>query len=146
MEERARVERLDLPAGRRVIVISDIHGNIDFFQALLTQVGFCEEDTLIILGDLLEKGEGSLTLLRHVMDMTQRYDVRMVCGNCDNLAYNFVDCPAQIPESFYVRYLGKWGKKSILHQMAEEVGLPLRGPEDYPALQAAIPRHFPREQ
>ena len=107
MEERARVERLDLPAGRRVIVISDIHGNIDFFQALLTQVGFCEEDTLIILGDLLEKGEGSLTLLRHVMDMTQRYDVRMVCGNCDNLAYNFVDCPAQIPESFYVRYLRK---------------------------------------
>lgn len=144
-EELARVERLDLPAGRRVVVISDVHGNVAFFNGLLEQVGFSTGDTLILLGDLLEKGVDSLTLLRHVMDLSRRYDIRMVCGNCDNLAYQFVGQPPLLPESFYIRYLGKWGKKSILHQMAAEVGLPLRGPADYPALQAAIPRHFPGE-
>ena len=55
--ELAKVQKLELPAGRRVLAVSDIHGNLDFFQALLRQVGFCRNDILIILGDVLEKGE-----------------------------------------------------------------------------------------
>ncbi|NCE66218.1 serine/threonine protein phosphatase [Pseudoflavonifractor sp. 524-17] len=143
--ELAKVVPIALPPGRRVIVISDIHGNLAFLKGLLAQVGFDRSDILILLGDLLEKGEDSLAALRYVMELGQAHEVHMVCGNCDNLAYNFVDQLSDIPESFYISYIGGWGKKCVLRQMADEIGLPLRGVEDYPALRAALPRRFRRE-
>lgn len=120
--ELANIQHLELPPGRRVLVISDIHGNLAFLKALLAQVGFCRTDILIILGDLLEKGVESLAALRYVMELSKDYEVHMVCGNCDNLAYNFVDQPSDIPEDFYISYLHGWGEKSVLRQMADEAG------------------------
>ena len=85
--ELAKVEKVALPTGRRTLVISDIHGNLDFFKALLRQVRFSREDTLILLGDVLEKGVDSLATLRYVMELKKDHMVHMLCGNCDNLAY-----------------------------------------------------------
>ena len=61
-----------IPSGRRVLVISDIHGNLPFFQGLLKQVCFCKDDILILLGDMLEKGKQSLELLRYIMELEKR--------------------------------------------------------------------------
>ena len=120
--ELAKVEKVALPAGRRTLVISDIHGNLDFFKALLRQVRFSREDTLILLGDVLEKGVDSLATLRYVMELKKDHMVHMLCGNCDNLAYNFVDQVPDIPPSFYESYVFGWGEKCVLWQMAEEAG------------------------
>lgn len=143
--ELANIQHLELPPGRRVLVISDIHGNLAFLKALLAQVGFCRTDILIILGDLLEKGVESLAALRYVMELSKDYEVHMVCGNCDNLAYNFVDQPSDIPEDFYISYLHGWGEKSVLRQMADEAGVPLRGEEDFPRLRERIKELFQLE-
>ena len=64
---RAVVKRVTLSPQRRTLVISDIHGNLPFLKGLLAQVGFCREDVLILLGDMLERSEGSLATLRYVM-------------------------------------------------------------------------------
>ena len=45
--DRAIVIRPDLPAGRRIIAVSDIHGNLPFFEALMDRVGLTPEDVLI---------------------------------------------------------------------------------------------------
>ena len=140
--ERAKVNEIDLPASRRVLVMSDIHGNRDFFWSLLEALNFSPEDELILLGDLLEKGEDSLALLRDVMALSNTHRVHMLCGNCDNLAYNFVDENPDLPESFYASYVFKWGKKCILAQMADELGLALRSPADFPALRRAVRDHY----
>ena len=140
--ERAKVNEIDLPASRRVLVMSDVHGNRDFFWSLLGALDFSPEDALIVLGDLLEKGEGSLTLLREVMALSNTHRVHMLCGNCDNLTYNFADGNPDIPQSFYESYIFKWGEKCILRQMADELGLPLRSPADFPALRRAIRAHY----
>lgn len=67
---KARVTRLVLPPKRRILVISDIHANIPYFEGLLKKTGFSERDELIIDGDFLEKGENSLGILRRLMDMS----------------------------------------------------------------------------
>lgn len=49
--ELARVQEISLPTTGRVVVISDIHGRLDYLKGLLAQVQMTEDDTLILLGD-----------------------------------------------------------------------------------------------
>ena len=81
--ENAKVKKLDT-ASRRIIVVSDIHGNLPYLKALLKKVGFSQNDELIIDGDFLEKGEYSLETLRFLMRLSERGNVHAVCGNCDS--------------------------------------------------------------
>ena len=62
---RAVVRPLSLPADRRVLVISDIHGNLPFLKGLLKKVQFSTDDILLVLGDILEKSTGGLDTLPH---------------------------------------------------------------------------------
>ena len=66
---RAVVRPLSLPADRRVLVISDIHGNLPFLKGLLKKVQFSTDDILLVLGDILEKSTGGLDTLRYLMDL-----------------------------------------------------------------------------
>lgn len=67
--DRAIVIRPQFPSNRRVIAVSDIHGNLPFFQALMDQIRLSPEDILVLVGDMLEKGQDSLALLRHLMEL-----------------------------------------------------------------------------
>ena len=49
--------------------ISDLHGYpLDKFKALLDKVGFNENDTLFIIGDVVDRnGDGGIAMLRYIM-------------------------------------------------------------------------------
>lgn len=50
---------LSLPAGRRLIAVSDIHGHLTLLRALLEKVHYIPGgDLLFLVGDLVEKGAG----------------------------------------------------------------------------------------
>ena len=51
-----------------VYVMSDIHGEGDLFHAMLRQISFSEEDTLYILGDVIDRGEDGISLLQEIRD------------------------------------------------------------------------------
>mgnify|MGYP000459463519 CR=1 FL=1 len=87
--DRAIVIHPTFPAGRRIVAVSDIHGNLPFFRALLDKIALTPEDILVLVGDLLEKGQESLALLRYVMDLCRTHTVYPLCGNCDGLVYRF---------------------------------------------------------
>ena len=77
------VEKLRLPKGRRILVLSDIHGNLPYLQGVLDKADFCDEDLLIIDGDFLEKGKYSLDTLRFIMELRAKGNTHVVRGNCD---------------------------------------------------------------
>ena len=79
----ARIKRLRLPPGRRIIAVSDIHGNLPYLKGLLKKIRFDADDILIIDGDFLEKGPDSLGTLRYIMQLSEAGNVYTVCGNCD---------------------------------------------------------------
>ena len=91
----ARVIRPDIAPGRRVLAISDIHGNLPFLRGVLAKAGFSKADVLVLIGDLLEKGEDSLGVLRYVMELSRSHTVYALCGNCDNL--DVASPPASLP-------------------------------------------------
>jgi len=78
-----RIKELKIKDNRRLICISDIHGELDLLQQLLDKVGFCSDDELIILGDIFLKGSKPHETLRYVMMLTVRPNVHVVRGNCD---------------------------------------------------------------
>lgn len=64
-------------------VISDIHGDYQKFCSILSQISFCERDTLYILGDLLDYGTESMEL---IADISVRLNVYSIAGEHDFLA------------------------------------------------------------
>ncbi len=56
----------------RTIVIGDIHGCNDALNALLEKVQPAEEDMLVLLGDLFDRGPDSWEVFRTVQDLAQR--------------------------------------------------------------------------
>ena len=52
-----------LAPSRRILAVSDIHGNRAFFRGLLEKAAFSSRDILVLVGDILEKGPDSLGLL-----------------------------------------------------------------------------------
>ena len=61
-----------------IYCVSDIHGEYDLFFKLLDKIKFSDNDTLIICGDLIDKGEQSIRLLKSVYKMR---NIKCILGN-----------------------------------------------------------------
>ena len=142
---KAKVRQLPLPPGRRVLVVSDIHGNLPLLKGALAKAGFCREDVLIVLGDILERSLGSLETLRYVMELAKNYTVYSILGNCDNLVLDFVDGNGDLSDGFFHERWFTLGERSVLVKMAHLAGAAVDTPADYPAARAAIRAKFAPE-
>lgn len=126
--ENAKVKKLDT-ASRRIIVVSDIHGNLPYLRALLHKVEFSQNDELIVDGDFLEKGEYSLETLRVLMRLSERGNVHAVCGNCDSWS-DAVDGEIQFWTIRIVDYmLSKQG--GLIWDMLREQGITVTKDTDF---------------
>lgn len=139
----AVVRPLVLPEDRRVLVISDIHGNLPFLKGLLHKVGFTGDDILIILGDILEKSTGGLATLHYLMDLRKRYTIYFVQGNCDDVTLGFLN--GAWPDEIAAKYGGFWGEKCAWVSMAHQAGIDVSDPKDFGAARKAIKAGFPEE-
>lgn len=62
-----------------IYVTSDLHGYpLEEFQKLLASAGFCDEDFLFVLGDVIDRGEEGVRLLRW---MAKQPNVQLILGN-----------------------------------------------------------------
>ncbi len=64
-------------------VMSDIHGQYEKYAAMLEKIGFSEDDTLYILGDVVDRGEEPMRILS---DMSMRANVIPIMGNHEHMA------------------------------------------------------------
>lgn len=48
--------------------ISDVHGNFEKFCEMLELIDFKENDTLFVLGDVIDRHEGSIKMLEYMME------------------------------------------------------------------------------
>lgn len=136
MYGKARKVNITLPTQGRTIVISDIHGNLPFLKGLLEKLDFSSKDLLIILGDMLEKGQYNLETLRYIMDLEKTHQVHCVCGNCDAYIAMFFQSD-QYDAGFFQEYLKRpMTEHSILRQMGREANV--EDVENLPLLRKTI--------
>ena len=141
MDPRAIVHHASFSPGRRVIAVSDIHGNLPFFLGLMEKISLTSDDILVLDGDMLEKGQHSLSLLRHLMQLSKTHTVYPVCGNCDGLVLRFFETD-ELDAQFFSSYLPQH-PESTLRQLAREGDFDQV--EDLPKLRADLCRAYPEE-
>lgn len=66
-----------------IYVCSDLHGDYLRYQALLEKISLQDQDTLCVLGDVIDRGPGGIRILQ---DMMARPNVTPILGNHELLA------------------------------------------------------------
>lgn len=62
---------------------SDLHGCYDRYRQLLAEIDLRDEDTLFVLGDVVDRGPQTMELL---LDMMERFNVIPILGNHEYMA------------------------------------------------------------
>lgn len=87
LRPRKDVPTARLPAGERVYAIGDIHGRLDLLSRIARSI---EEDdaargtadtTIILLGDLIDRGPDSSAVIDMVREWSRRRKLRILTGN-----------------------------------------------------------------
>ena len=80
-----------IPAGQRVYAVGDIHGRADLFDALSAAIDADDEargpaeTTVILLGDLIDRGPDSAGVIDAARAWQQRRRVRILMGNHEEM-------------------------------------------------------------
>ena len=112
--------------GKRLLVTSDVHGHDKLLGSLLARARFSKDDTLIIVGDLLDKGPESLKTLRRVMALSRDHRVFALMGNVDcwRLNHFFSRTEAERRQAMEsALWAEKYWGSSLLSECCREIGV-----------------------
>lgn len=123
-----KISRINLPVGRRVLAVSDVHGQLGHLKGALQKAQFSKNDILFLVGDLIEKGPDSLGVLRYVMRLCEEYTVYPLIGNVDAYQLKIIDQWKPIDLCSYIRHMRRrWGS-CLLAEMCGELGIRAQSP------------------
>lgn len=112
----AIINKIKLEKEPRILIVSDIHGNLDLFKKLLKKANYDEkEDYLFILGDFVEKGPNSLDTLRYVMQLNESKNCYVLAGNCEIIFQNIYQRNNEDDFDYF-----RWNGYTLLHEMCKE--------------------------
>ena len=66
-------------------VTSDIHGEFDRYQRLLEEIDLHDDDTLYILGDVIDRGSKGVEIIEDIM---RRPNIKPLLGNHELMCFN----------------------------------------------------------
>jgi serine/threonine protein phosphatase 1 len=69
----------------RTLVFGDIHGCLENFDALLEVIAPTPEDTMILLGDLVDRGPNSAGVIARAIECSQTHAVTVLMGNHEQM-------------------------------------------------------------
>ena len=76
---------------KRILAISDIHGELELFDSLLEKVNYdADEDQLILLGDYVDRGRDSKGVLNRVSELKRKGAI-ILRGDHDEMMLNAVN-------------------------------------------------------
>lgn len=70
-----------------IYAMSDLHGCYNLFKRMLKRIHFCDQDTLYILGDIVDRGAGGIQILLEIMGHS---NIIPLLGNHDVMAYSLL--------------------------------------------------------
>ena len=90
-----------------IYVMSDIHGNSRNFDSVMTQIDLQPEDTLYVLGDVIDRYPDGIRILRRIMKMP---NAKMLLGNHEYMMLEALDSPFDPIQDWmdYIQNLRQW--------------------------------------
>ena len=80
-----------IPAGERIYAIGDVHGRADLLEAMIEAIELDDasaaraRSTVILLGDLVDRGPDSAKVLNLAKAWQEHRQVRILCGNHEEM-------------------------------------------------------------
>lgn len=71
-----------------VYIMSDIHGNTNRFESVTKQINLQPEDTLYILGDVIDRHPGGVSILEQII---KQPNIKMLLGNHEHMMLSAID-------------------------------------------------------
>ena len=105
-----------------IYVMSDLHGCYDLYIKMLEKIAFCAEDTLYILGDIVDRGKDGMKIL---LDIASKKNVICLRGNHDQQAAILLsnlyrleeeNCPKALVE-VYKMWLSDGGNATLMEYL-----------------------------
>lgn len=114
-----------------IYVMSDIHGNSKRFESIMSQISLTSDDTLYILGDVIDRFTDGIRILRKLMKMP---NVKMLIGNHELMMLNSLDTGLSyeqmdnIQRIQYTEALGLWYRNGgwVTHNYLKHIRKSLR--------------------
>ena len=104
-----------MPSGQRVDAVGDIHGRLDLFEALIAAIeaddaaSGAADTTVILLGDLVDRGPDSAGVIERARTWQGRRKVRIIAGNHEEMFLQSFD-----KIEFLKHFLRFGGKETVL--------------------------------
>ena len=96
-----------------IYVMSDLHGQYEKYLKMLETISFSDDDTLYILGDIVDRGDHPVKILQ---DMCLRPNVYPIMGNHEQMAFTMLrKLCVEITENNYENHL----KAEDFHLLSE---------------------------
>lgn len=104
-----------IPAGQRIYAVGDVHGCLAQFEALITAIEADDADrgaadtTIVLLGDLIDRGPDSAGVVRAARNLAQRRSVRILMGNHEEMMLDALES-----EEVLRHFLRFGGRETVL--------------------------------
>lgn len=79
------------PAQSRVIAVGDVHGCLTAFQALVEAIKLRSNDTLVILGDVIDRGPDSRGVLDSLLRLSKHCQLVFILGNHEQMLLDVLE-------------------------------------------------------
>ena len=76
---------------RRTIAVGDIHGCLAALEAICGAVALTSTDTLVILGDVIDRGPDSCGVLAFLLELRERCQLVTILGNHEQMMLDSAD-------------------------------------------------------
>ena len=83
-----------------IFAVSDVHGSDEQLEALL-EYWNPEEEQLVILGDLCDRGPNAQAVFRRAKQLKEEYGAICLRGNHEDMLMKFLDDPADNVAHYY---------------------------------------------
>lgn len=112
----------------RLLVTSDIHGHSEHLRAILKKADFRENDLLLIVGDMLDKGPDSLGTLRLIIKLCAEGRAVAMMGNVDYLRLASIKYTIENRDNTqnfldYINYMNSWKGTCFYKELFNEIGV-----------------------
>ena len=74
----------------KTYIIGDVHGCIDELQELIQQLAPTADDQLIFIGDLIDRGPDSSSVVRQIVQWLKQLKVKLILGNHEEKFLRYV--------------------------------------------------------
>lgn len=87
---------------KRLIAIGDIHGEINKLNSLLENLNLVKSDTIVFLGDYIDRGKNSKDVIERLIDLSEKVNCIFLKGNHEQMVLKMLKTKSETDISYWL--------------------------------------------